>query len=77
MTRLAFALPLLLAATTASAQTALPSPEACDAVRQRVQVALGQADRALRDDDFEQASLWTGVAADYSVIFDTFCQDAE
>ena len=44
LTRLAFALPLLLAATTASAaDERLPSPEACDAVRQRVQVALGQA----------------------------------
>ena len=60
----------------AVAQSALPSGEACDAVRERVQLALGRADQGLQADNPAEVERWTAIAASYSAIYDTFC-DAE
>ena len=81
MTRLILSAALVALALPAAAQeeaapqqsAALPSEAACNAVRERVQVALGRADRGLGADDAEQVSLWTAVAADYSAVYSAFC----
>ena len=53
----------------------LPSENACNAVRERVQLALGQADRALQAEKEEAIARWSGVAASYSEVYAAFCAD--
>ena len=51
----------------------LPSEAACNAVRERVQLALGQADRALQSENNQDVELWSGIASNYAEVFSSFC----
>ncbi len=67
-----------LAASPALAQnqgTQLPSEAACNAVRERVQLALGQADRALQAENNENVELWSSIASNYAEVYAGFCGD--
>jgi hypothetical protein len=69
-------LTLALAASPALAQqpgAQLPDQAACNAVRERVQLALGQADRALQAENTEDVQHWSTVAANYSTVYAAFC----
>jgi hypothetical protein len=68
-----FALVALLLASPAAAQSTLPSPESCEAVKQRVQVALGRADQGLQAQDDAAVAMWSAIAADYARVYETFC----
>ena len=54
----------------AMTQTALPSDEACNAVRERAQMALARADQALQAENPADVEHWTAIAANYSTICD-------
>lgn len=74
------ALIALVAATPAIAQTPgsqLPSSETCTALKERVQLALAQADRGLQSDDAAAVAQWSSIAADYAEVFAAFCDDTE
>ena len=51
----------------------LPGEAACSAVRERVQLALGQADRALQAENHDDAERWSSVAANYAQVYAAFC----
>jgi hypothetical protein len=53
----------------------LPSEAACNAVLERVQLALAQADRALQAENNDDAALWSAIAASYSEVYAAFCTD--
>ena len=71
---------LLIAAFAASPAIAqqpdaqLPSETACTAVRERVQLALAQADRGLQSDTQADVERWSAIAASYSTVYAAFCQ---
>lgn len=74
------ALIALVATTPAFAQAPgnqLPSPETCTALKERVQLALAQADRGLQSDDATAVAEWSSIAADYAEVFATFCDEVE
>ena len=50
-----------------------PSTQACQAVSERVQLALSRADQALQDDQADGVAQWTGAAADYAAVYGTYC----
>ena len=68
-----------LAASPALAQVPqenqLPSETACNAVRERVQLALAQADRALQAENQDDIARWSAVAASYAEVYAAFCAD--
>ena len=51
----------------------LPSEAACNAVRERVQLALAQADRALQADNTDDVDRWSGIASNYAEVYASFC----
>ena len=51
----------------------LPSEAACNAVRERVQLALAQADRARQEENHDEAQRWSGIAANYAQVYRSFC----
>jgi hypothetical protein len=70
---------VVIAASPALAQEEgrIPSEAACNAVRDRVQIALAQADRALQADNHADAERWSAIGANYATIHAAFCQDAD
>lgn len=52
----------------------LPSEAACQALKERVQIALAQADRGLQEDDVESVATWSSIAANYAETHASFCQ---
>ena len=55
----------------------LPSEAACQALKERVQIALAQADRSLQGDDTEAVETWTSIAANYAETHATFCRQPD
>lgn len=69
-----------LAATPAIAQNQnaqLPSDTACNAVMERVQLALAQADQALQSENSAEVETWSAIAANYAGVYASFCAEAE
>ena len=64
---------VLIAGPAAAQEATLPSQAACDAIRDRVQIALAGADRALQAEDVVELERWTSAAASYAAVYDTFC----
>jgi hypothetical protein len=68
----------MLAAAPAFGQVTdrqLPSETACQAVLERVQIALSQADAGLQSEDQDAVARWSGIAASYAQVYAAFCKE--
>ncbi len=56
-------------------QSQLPSEATCEALKERVQMALAQADRGLQEENAEAVATWSSIAANYAETHAAFCDE--